>query len=171
MPYIIIGIVAILVIIIVIYTMIIKPSKVKKEISEKITNHFSSLGYSVTSKSKVSDLEITKDGKSIYFKYVIVPYNSQITINCKEIWKLSWGGNPSKVGRAYPNNRYLGEVKEFALAKLDGLKVFIIYPSTEHILRYINECELETVNVNKTPYGYKLINYTELEENISVISQ
>ena len=104
--------------------------------------------------------------EKLYFKYLIIPSNSQITINCKEKWRLSWGGNPDKVGRAYPNNRYLTEIEDFAKATLDGKKIFIVYYSTEHILRYINECELETIDITKTPYDYKIVCFNRFEVEI-----
>ena len=163
LPYIIIGIV---VIIILIYVFFIRPSKIKKMVDAKLISYFKELGYTEGKKSSLYNMLLTKDGQNLYFKYLIIPSNSQITINCKEKWRLQWGGNPDKPGRAYPNSRYLGEIENFAKANLDGKKVFIIYYSTEHILRYINECELETINITKTPYDYKIVCYNRFEEEI-----
>ena len=163
LPYIIIGVV---VIIILIYVFFIRPNKIKKMIDAKVMSYFKELGYIEGKKSNLYNMLLTKDGKNLYFKYVIIPSNSQITINCKEKWRLQWGGNPGKPGRAYPNSRYLGEIEDFAKANLDGKKIFIVYYSTEHILRYINECELETIDITKTPYDYKIVCYNKFEEEI-----
>lgn len=166
MKYFYIGIIALVIILILIYVFIIRPHQIRKIINAKVLAYFSELGYKEGKKSKSYDALMIKDEEKIYFKYVIIPSNSQITINCKEKWRLSWGGNPEKKGRAYPNNRYLNEVENFALANLKGTKVFIVYPTTEHILRYINECELETIDITKTPYGYKLVCFNKFEEEI-----
>lgn len=166
MKYLYIGIIAFLVLLILIYTLIIRPRQVKKIIDTKLLSYFNQLGFSEGNKNKLYDKLLIKDDQKIYFKYVLIPSNSQITINCKEKWRLSWGGNPEKKGRAYPNNRYLTEIEEFALANLDGKKIFIIYLSTEHILKYINECELETIDITKTPYGYKIVCFDKFEDEM-----
>ena len=166
MKYLYIGIIAGIIILILIYTFIIRPRQVKKIIDTKLLDYFIKQGYHEGKNSKLYDKLLIKDDKKYYFKYVLIPSNSQITINCKEKWRLSWGGNPEKKGRAYPNNRYLTEIESFALAKMDGKKIFIIYLSTEHILKYINECELETIDITKTPYDYKIVCYNKFEDEI-----
>ena len=161
-----ISIVAIIIIFVFVYILFIRPAIAKKEINKRIEAYFEKLEYHNGSKNRLYDKLLIKDDEKIYFKYVIVPSNSQITINCKEIWRLSWGGNSEKIGRAYPNNRYLKEVESFAKAKLDGKKIFIIYYTTEHILRYVNECELETIDITKKTYDYKLICFDKFEEEM-----
>ena len=163
LPYIIIGSVIILILI---YVFFIRPIQIKKTVTAKLLSYFKELGYTEGKKSSLYNILLTKGEEKLYFKYLIIPSNSQITINCKEKWRLSWGGNPDKVGRAYPNNRYLTEIEDFAKATLDGKKIFIVYYSTEHILRYINECELETIDITKTPYDYKIVCFNKFEEEI-----
>jgi len=163
LPYIIIGSIIILILI---YVFFIRPIQIKKTVTAKLLSYFKELGYTEGKKSSLYNILLTKGEEKLYFKYLIIPSNSQITINCKEKWRLSWGGNPDKVGRAYPNNRYLTEIEDFAKATLDGKKIFIVYYSTEHILRYINECELETIDITKTPYDYKIVCFDKFEEEI-----
>ncbi|MBO7086309.1 MAG: hypothetical protein J6W25_04255 [Bacilli bacterium] len=163
LPYIIIGSIIILILI---YVFFIRPIQIKKTVTTKLLSYFKELGYTEGKKASLYNILLTKGEEKLYFKYLIIPSNSQITINCKEKWRLSWGGNPDKVGRAYPNNRYLTEIEDFAKATLDGKKIFIVYYSTEHILRYINECELETIDITKTPYDYKIVCFDKFEEEI-----
>ena len=167
MRYVYIGIAAIFIIAILIYVFFIRPHQIKKVIDAKVLSYFEKLDYKEGKSAKLYDKLLIKDGEKIYFKYLLIPSNSQITINCKEKWRLSWGGNPEKIGRAYPNNRYLTEIESFAKATLDGKKIFIVYYTTEHILRYINECELETIDITKTPYDYKIVCYNRFEEEIA----
>ena len=166
MKYVYIGIAAAVVLIVLIYVFFIRPHQLKKVIDAKVLSYFSKLDYKEGKKASLYDRLLTKDGEKIYFKYLLIPSNSQITINCKEKWRLSWGGNPEKVGRAYPNNRYLTEVEAFAKANLDGKKIIIIYYTTEHILKYINECELETIDITKKTYDYKIVCFNRFEEEI-----
>ncbi|MBO4623594.1 MAG: hypothetical protein J5691_06940 [Bacilli bacterium] len=162
-PYIII---ASIVILLLIYIFIIRPIQIKKLISQKVLSYFNNIGYSEVKHNKLSDLVLEKEGQKIYFKYLMIPSNSQITINCKEKWRLSWGGSSAKVGRAYPNNRYLTEIEDFAGSIVDGKKIIIVYYSTEHILKYINECELENIDITKNTYDYKIVCFNKFEEEI-----
>jgi len=90
-----------------------------------------------------------------------IPSNSTVTINSKETWSLTWGGNPRNKGRAYPNQRYLMELTSFLKRefKFDKptQKIIILYPYTENILRYLNESELEIIHSQDSPYGYKVM--------------
>ena len=167
--YIGLGIVAGIIIIILVYTMIIKPQQIKKEINAKIDMFIKDTDFKDIKQSKICDRIISNGSDKIYIKYVMVPSNSQITINCKEKWRLSWGGSSAKVGRAYPNNRFMKEVEEFANISLDGKKVFIIYYTTEHILKYINECELETIDITKKTYDYKLVCYDKFDQDFAYV--
>ena len=167
--YIGLGIVAGIIIIILVYTMIIKPQQIKKEINAKIDMFIKYTDFKDIKQSKICDRIISNGSDKIYIKYVMVPSNSQITINCKEKWRLSWGGSSAKVGRAYPNNRFMKEVEEFANISLDGKKVFIIYYTTEHILKYINECELETIDITKKTYDYKLVCYDKFDQDFAYV--
>ena len=113
----------------------------------------------------------------IDFKYLIkvidIPSNSMITINSKETWALSWGGSSKDLGRAYPNQKYLDELKPFLLMKLKdeqkSMKLIILIDSTEKVVRYLNESELEVVTFNDKPYGYKVLELKKIEDEFGVL--
>lgn len=158
--------IGVIVLVILVYVFFIRPHQIKRIVNEKVDSYFTKKGFGEEKTISICDRVYKKDDQKIYLKYVLIPSNSQITINCKEIWRLSWGGNPEKKGRAYPNNRYLKEVESFAKASIDGKKIFIIYYTTEHILRYINECELETIDISKKTYDYKIICFNRFDEEM-----
>lgn len=151
-----------------IYEFIIVEKKARKNISKKLTE--ANFQFKWFSKKPYDLLIEGKEDIKIYCKYIIVPSNSSITINSKDTWKLSWGGASANTGRAYPKSRYLPEIKAFANCNLNNcLKVFIIYKSTEHVNRYLNECELDIIDIKKSPYGYKVLNYLTMEEDLKSI--
>lgn len=133
-----------------------------KEIAEKNNYHFEVV------KNQLYDFIIYTTNKNLYLTYVKVPRNSIITINSLRTWRLSWGGSPSKPGRNFPNQRYLNELSNFLLTKIDdenGQKVVIVYKKTEKVLMYINESELEIVTSKNSPHGLKVIQYNNLEKD------
>lgn len=106
------------------------------------------------------DFIMKNDARTFYCKVVKIPSNSSVTINSKNTWCLRFGGK--RKGRSYPNKRYLNEVEPFIKMKLSNdtdMKVIILYPSTETILKYQNESEICEVKPIDTPYGYKVISY------------
>ena len=106
----------------------------------------------------------------IYLKICKIPSNSSITINSKETWCLRWGGK--RVGRNYPNSRYLNELIPFLKSNISSedknvIRVVAFYPGCEVILKYLNESEIDTVHPYNISYGFKAIKYKELETNFS----
>ncbi len=104
----------------------------------------------------------------------IIPSNSTVTINSKDTWSLTWGGNPKNKGRAYHKQRYLTELtpflqKDYANEK-KVIKLIILYPHTENILRYLNESELDIVKAKDSPYGYKVTTYKNFLSDLEVFS-
>lgn len=101
--------------------------------------------------------------RNYYVRFMKVPTNSQVTINSKTTWCLQFGG--SRKGRSYPNKKYMNELSSFLRMKLPldtDLKIIVLYPSTERILRYLNESEISEVFPIDTPNGYKVISYDKL---------
>lgn len=138
--------------------------KTLKEISKKNDYHFE------VAKRKLYDFKITTTQKNLYLTFISVPKNSIVTINSLRTWRLSWGGSPAKPGRNYPNQRYLNELTNFLLAKIDdekAQKVVVVYKTTEKILMYINESELEIVTSKDNPHGLKVIQYIDLAKDFS----
>lgn len=114
-------------------------------------------------KNKNYDFLIENENMLLLIKTIFIPRNSSVTINSKDTWKLQWGGSSHNKGRVYPNDRYLNELTPFLkeVIKKDKkvLKVIMLYPSTEKVLMYLNESELDLIDIDKTPYGYKVTTF------------
>lgn len=127
----------------------------------------------IEAKKKEYDFVLKADDVHLYIKYISVPSNSQICINAKETWQLNYGGNKSNAGRVYPNKMYLDELVHFLKNDIIGddkaLKVVLVYPSVEGIVRYLNESELDTIDIKKSPYGYKIMQYQTFKEELNYI--
>jgi hypothetical protein len=166
-------IIVVLVVIYVFVKVIIMP-RVKKKKTIELLSKYEAKGFKLTIGNKNSyDYILENDKRALFIKVVTVPTNSQITINNVSTWKLSWGGDPSKLGRSYPNSSYMAEVSDFIKVKYEEdkeiIKLILIYPHTEKILRYINESELEIITPDKTPYGYKVSNFKNFDQDFDTI--
>ena len=93
-------------------------------------------------KNKPYDVIIKKDQKVYYINLCNIPSNSSVTINSKNTWCLRYGGK--RVGRSYPNKRYMNELIPFLNLKDNNtnnnsyVKIILLYPSTEKVLKYIS---------------------------------
>lgn len=142
-----------------------------KKINEKIITLSEKNNYKVT---KVSANEynyiIENDNEIIYLRYIIIPKNSSITVNSKSTWCLRYGGG-SRAGRSYPNKEYLNYLKSFLTTDYSAeysankkvRKVVVLYPTTEVILKYINESDIININQTDLVYGTQIIKFNELE--------
>ena len=156
----------ILVVVLLVINLVILPQyRLKKTYEEllKLEKH----GFiTMIVKKKNYDFIFESEDITFLVKMVAIPSNSQVTINNKWTWRLSWGGNSKNKGRSYPNNRYLHEVVDFLKEtyKKEKLtvKLILLYPQTEKILMYLNESELDIITPDKTPYGYKVISLNNL---------
>ena len=115
------------------------------------------------------DKIIETEKNVFYIKYVFIPKNSSITINSSTTWCLRFGGGNRK-GRNYPNKEYMKYMQPFLAATFNNQKpiqkLVILYPSTEVVLRYLNESDIAVVKFNETAHGVKLINYTDLDQKL-----
>lgn len=123
------------------------------------------------STNKLYDAVIFNDEMEMYLKITKIPSNSSVTINSKDTWCLRFGGGKRK-GRNYPEKRYMNELVSFLRhnpisEEKQTIKVFILYPTTEVILKYINESEIVEIKPKDTPYGYKVIKYSDFESHFS----
>lgn len=171
-PKIVIIIVCILAIFIIIY--FINKSKQEKEIDNTIMNN--SLCKAVKAKGKGYDYVLIKDNVEIYVKVAFINKNSQVCINSKETWKLSWNTFKTEKGRGYSNSRYLDELVSFLkndiIVKDNNKKVLkyvLLYKTCEGIVRYLNESELDVVRIKDTPYGYKVGKFDEFNNDLEYI--
>lgn len=123
------------------------------------------------SSNKLYDIIISSDTMELYLKICKIPSNSSVTINSKDTWCLRFGGGKRK-GRNYPNKSYMNDLVPFLRHNpisdnKQTIKVFILYPTTEVILKYINESEIIEIKPKDTPYGYKVVKYSDFESSFS----
>ena len=121
---------------------------------------------SIVSKKEYNYL-LEDDDVKIYLNVIKIPSNSSVTINSRNTWCLRWGGK--RMGRSYPNMRYMNELVPFLKTDYFDdkkvVKVVVLYPNTEVILKYLNESELATVTVSDLSYGMKVIRFSDLEDD------
>ena len=163
--YIIIGALALAFVILMIIIPAIKYNNAKK-ILQKYPNF-------KECKNKLYDFTIENDECKILIRLLDVPSNSMITINSKDTWALQWGGSSSDLGRAYPNKKYLDEIKDFLKKEYVDekklYKIILVNKSTEKIVRYLNESELAVVSYKETVYGYKVFELNKIEEQMEYL--
>ena len=126
-------------------------------------------------KNKPYDVIIKKDQKVYYINLCNIPSNSSVTINSKNTWCLRYGGK--RVGRSYPNKRYMNELIPFLNLKNNNtnsnnsyVKIILLYPSTEKVLKYINESDICEVKPTDLPYGYRVMNYKDFYNYFDMIT-
>lgn len=158
----------------VIYIIISKVISIYRD--KEITNELNKIaidhGYSLNKvKNKNYNYLMENDNYIIYIKLIVIPPNSSVTINAKDTWCLRWGGK--RQGRNYPNMRYLKELISFLncdfKSSKDTIKLVLLYPTTEVILKYLNESEIATVTPKTVNYGIKAFKYDELKDNFDYL--
>jgi hypothetical protein len=132
--------------------------------------HKYDMNFSLASKEE-HDYLIENNRVVVYIKKIIIPSNSSVTINARNTWCLRWGGK--RLGRSYPNMRYMNELIPYLMRDYQSekkvVKLVLIYPDTEVILKYLNESELTTVNPVDNNYGMKVLRFLDFEENFKEI--
>ncbi len=151
-----------------IFVMIVLPFIKYNEAKKTLMNYPNFKEY----KNKNYDFTIENEEVKLFIKMIDVPKNSMITINSKNTWCLSYGGS-SDPGKAYPNKKYLDELKlflkqDFSSNKITH-KVILINKSTEKIVRYLNESELAVVNFTEKVYDYRIIQLSQIDDQIKVL--
>ncbi len=105
---------------------------------------------------------------ALYIKKAMIPSNSSVTINARSTWCLRWGGK--RLGRSYPNMRYMNELIPYLVRDYQSekkvVKIVLIYPNTEVILKYLNESELAIVSPLDNNYGTKVVRFLDFEETV-----
>ncbi len=165
-PYVII-IAIILIILLIVISSVLNKLKLKSITTKleiiALENNFKILDAKDARYNKIIETETT----AYYIKYIMIPKNSSITINSNTTWCLRYGGGNRK-GRNYPNKEYLNYMKPFLSATFTNAKkvqkLVILYPSTEVVLKYLNESDIAVVKFNEAAHGIKLINYTDIDQ-------
>ncbi len=142
---------------------IIKNIIIDKKINKKISDICEKSGYILKKKYDSADFLIQRNNSLVKLLIVKIPKNSSITVNSKLTWCLRWGGK--RVGRSYPNMRYMNEVISFLKSNSDSkmTKLVALYPETEKIQKYLNESEIAVVNSGECVYDYVIINFNDLD--------
>lgn len=117
-----------------------------KKIKNAILAKLSKKG-SVYLKNKQHFLKIKNEEYEIIFYYL--NNKTELSVNSPKIWE-----EKSSVSNL---------VDQSKLTKSPGIKIIIVYPSTNRILRYINENEVEFIETKLT-YNFYLITYNKIDE-------
>jgi len=164
-------IIPIIIVITIIIFLVVKSVKVRK-INNFILSLCNSNNYSLKSFSKEYNYILENENEIIYLRYIFIPKNSSITVNSKSTWCLRYGGG-SRNGRSYPNKEYLNYLKPFLTKEYihenkKVRKVVVLYPTTEVILKYINESDIININQSDLVYGTQIIKFNELEKYLFI---
>ena len=164
-------IIPIIIVITIIFFLVVKSVKVRK-INSFILSLCNSNNYSLKSFSKEYNYILENENEIIYLRYIFIPKNSSITVNSKSTWCLRYGGG-SRNGRSYPNKEYLNYLKPFLTKEYihenkKVRKVVVLYPTTEVILKYINESDIININQSDLVYGTQIIKFNELEKYLFI---
>ena len=123
--------------------------------------------------NKGYDYVLRSEDKDIYIKIAYTMKHSQICINSKETWKLSYSFFKKEYGLSYQSSRYMDELVNFLDNDIQTnrkyLKLIYLYKGVESIIRYLNESELDVVDIEKSPYGYKITSYNTFDKDINII--
>ena len=125
----------------------------------------------IKAKKKSYDYVLRLDEFDIYVRVLVIPNNSQICINAKETWVLS--SNYVQRTHSYSSKRYMSEIEYFLKndikASKRSYKLILLNRMPKQIIRYLNETELEEVDIKKSPYGYKITSYETFKRDLDVI--
>ena len=162
-------IIVIVLIIYFVYDFFVLPKKKRSEVKMMLEEVSKRRNFKFSSSlNKIYDFKMECANQLLFIKVVYIPSNSAITINSRNTWSLTYGGNKARPGRKYPNQRYLDELIPFLNWKgepdSNGLKVIIVHPDTEKIQRYLNESELAIIKYSTLVYDYKVITYNDFDE-------
>lgn len=160
------------IIIILILVRIIIKIKTDKDIFN-LLNKYGDKYTLVKARKKAYQYVLRTDDLDIYVCVLKIPPHSQICINAKETWKLSYNTFKKDKGSGYSASRYLSEIEYFLKNDINTnknyLKLILVYKDTEEIVRYLNETELDVIDFSKTPYGYKITTYTNFSRDLDIL--
>ena len=164
-------IVLVIIIILIIIRVIIKV-KSDQDIYNLLNSHSDKYTL-IKARKKAYQYVLRCDDLDIYVCVLKIPQHSQICINAKETWKLSYNTFKKDKGSGYSNSRYLSEIEYFLKNDIttnkNYLKLILVYKDTEEIVRYLNETELDVIDFSKTPYGYKITTYKNFSHDLDIL--
>ena len=60
-------------------------------------------------------------------------------------------------------------MKNDIITKRPYLKVVFLYKRCDKIVRYLNETELDVIDINKSPYGYKITSFEKFSSDLDIL--
>ena len=145
----------------------INKRKAYKNLHEKLLTISSSV--EVVKKNKAYDFKMNHNGKLFLIKLIYNPSCDEICINAKHYWQQNHGVVSSRKKGEQMKGVY--DLIFLDLAQnnfpLDTVKLYVIYPESQRLVKVINECEMIFIKPNVDIYGSRVNNYSDLEKNIN----
>lgn len=115
--------------------------------------------------TKTHDFFFETPNRRYYIKIVYNPGNHEICVNNALKWQLRKtlgddrmhfveGIEPLMRMEIEPSEKY-------------AKKLYVIYPNTKSLLKYINECEMMFIHPNTDVYGTNIIRFTDFENKFN----
>jgi hypothetical protein len=119
--------------------------------------------------SKIFDFDMDYNNKKFLIKMIYHPSRSEINVNSKDYWQVNEGSVSSRKSGTQMLGVY--DLLNFDLEKNNydkktTVKLYIIYPCSNRLLKVINECEMEFIKPQTDIYGCRVNNFTDIKEKI-----
>lgn len=119
-------------------------------------------------KNKNFDYEVDYNNKKFLIKMIYHPSKSEININSMNYWQINRGIVSSRKSGEQMKGVY--DLLKFKLIdngySKNTIKLYVIYPYCNRLMKVINECEMVFIKPNIDVYGCRIINYKNLKEDI-----
>lgn len=115
--------------------------------------------------SKTHDFYFETPNKRYFIKIIYNPGNHEICVNNALKWQIRKSITEDRmhfVDGIEPLMRL-----EIEPSHKENKKLYIIYPNTKSLLKYINECEMIFIHPNTDVYGTNIITFSDFEEKFN----
>ena len=118
---------------------------------------------------KAFDYEVKYNEKTYLVKMIYHPGLYEINVNAKDYWQVNRGAVSSrksgeKMDGVYDLINY--KLEENGYSK-DTIKLYVIYPYSQTLLKVLNECEYEFIKPHTDIYGCQMTNDRDLIDKFS----
>ena len=119
-------------------------------------------------KNKSFDFEMDYNNKKFLIKLIHHPSKCEININSANYWQINRGIVSSRKSGEQMKGVY--DLLKFKLTDngyaKNTVKLYVIYPYSNRLMKVINECEMVFIKPNVDIYGCRVINYKDIKEDI-----
>jgi hypothetical protein len=132
---------------------------------KNIQNNIDGNSTIIRNNSKTHDFYFETQNKRYFIKIVYNPGNHEICVNNALKWQIRKSVTEDRmhfVDGIEPLMRM-----EIEPSHKEGKKLYIIYPNTKSLLKYINECEMIFIHPNTDVYGTNIVTFTDFEEKFN----